>query len=160
MVSYGQILQLFLFRLCDKTSIRHLLFSELIDGVTVRGCVMTSASWRVGKKTSRGISSKTPQSPIRVHTSAEKQLIGYCIRARLHSPQGEGTPYWWSSIKQDWIRPNKEIYYLSSSYWIRTSQTGDQLYSDTFPYGDCSLSKQNNHNAKTIYGWGLFPSLC
>ena len=40
----------------------------------------------------------------------------------------------------DLINKEKMLFCVYWSSWIQTCKTGDQLYSDTFPNGDCSLN--------------------
>ena len=55
-----------------------------------------------------------------------------------------GKDYSTAGLQFNWIgyEPNKKmcrLFCMSWNYWIQTSQTGDQPYSDPSPYGEGSL---------------------
>ena len=49
-------------------------------------------------------------------------------------------PVYFVGIQLAWLMLNEQQFYLFGQ--IQTSQTGGQPYSDTFPYGECSLERE------------------
>ena len=84
-----------------------------------------------------------------------------------------------SPVLMDWIQPNKKMcIFMLWSYWIQTTQTGDQLYSDTsllwwvfsgwtfsfieadqFEFSNCSSTQQQSAKIQSPVSVAIHPHL-